>query len=60
MTAFARSLASRLSGVVVDDEGQALPDAALAGIAEDLGEFYREMEQAGIPAGSPLAQRLFA
>ncbi len=60
MTAFAKSLASRLSGVVVDDEGHPLPDAALAGIAEDLGEFYREMEQAGIPAGSPLALRLFA
>jgi FtsZ-interacting cell division protein ZipA len=60
MTAFAKSLANRLSGVVVDDEGQPLPDAMLADIAAQLGEFYREMEQAGIPAGSPLAQRLFA
>ena len=60
MTAFAKSLASRLSGSVVDDEGQALPDAALAAIAQDVGEFYREMERAGIPAGSALALRLFA
>lgn len=60
MTAFAKSLASRLSGIVVDDAGQPLPDATLAAIAEQVGEFYREMAQAGIPAGSPLAQRLFA
>lgn len=60
MTAFAKSLASRLSGLVVDDEGQPLPDSTLAAIAEQVGDFYREMAQAGIPAGSPLAQRLFA
>jgi hypothetical protein len=45
---------------VVDDEGQPLPDAALTAIAEQVADFYRAMAQAGIPAGSPLAQRLFA
>ena len=60
MTAFAKSLANRLSGTVVDDEGQPLPDASLAAIAEQVADFYRAMAQAGIPAGSPLAQRLFA
>jgi hypothetical protein len=60
MTAFAKSLANRLSGAVVDDEGQPLPDAALTAIAEQVADFYRAMVQAGIPAGSPLAQRLFA
>ena len=60
MTAFAKSLANRLSGAVVDDEGQPLPDAALSAIAEQVADFYRAMAQAGIPAGSPLAQRLFA
>ena len=50
----------RGAGIVVDDEGQPLPDSTLAAIAEQVGEFYREMAQAGIPAGSPLAQRLFA
>ncbi|NDC09423.1 MAG: cell division protein [Oxalobacteraceae bacterium] len=60
MTAFAKSLANRLSGAVVDDEGQSLPDAALTAIAEQVADFYRAMAQAGIPAGSPLAQRLFA
>ncbi len=60
MTAFAKSLANRLSGSVVDDEGQPLPEAAIAAIAEQLADFYRAMAQAGIPAGSALAQRLFA
>lgn len=60
MTAFAKSLASRLSGTVVDDEGSPLPDAALGQIAEQVGDFYRDMEKAGMPAGSPLVQRLFA
>ena len=60
MTAFAKTLANRLTGAVVDDDGQPLPDAALAAIAEQVGDFYREMDHAGIPAGSPLARRLFA
>lgn len=60
MTAFAKSLASRLSATVVDDEGQPLADAVLAAIAAQVVDFYGAMEQAGIPAGSPRAQRLFA
>ncbi len=60
MSAFAKSLATRLSGVVVDDEGQSLSDAALAAIASQVDEFYQQMAQAGIPAGSARAQRLFA
>ncbi len=60
MTAFAKTLASRLSGAVVDDDGQPLSDATLAAIADQVDDFYRAMEQAGIPAGSSLAQRLFA
>lgn len=59
MTAFAKSLASRLSATVVDDEGQPLTDAVLAAIAGQVVDFYRAMEQAGIPAGSTRAQRLF-
>ncbi len=59
MTAFAKSLASRLSATVVDDEGQPLTDAVLAAIAGQVADFYRAMEQAGIPAGSTRAQRLF-
>ncbi len=60
MSAFAKSLATRLSGVVVDDEGQNLSDAALAAIASQVDDFYQQMSQAGIPAGSVRAQRLFA
>lgn len=60
MTAFAKSLASRLSGTVVDDEGAPLPDAALDAIAQQVGDFYQAMDAAGIPAGSVRAQRLFA
>ena len=60
MTAFAKTIASRLSGTVVDDEGQPLPDSTLTAIGQEVEEFYREMDRAGIPAGSPLAHRLFA
>ena len=60
MSAFAKSLATRLSGVVVDDEGQNLSDAALSAIATQVDDFYQQMAQAGIPAGSARAQRLFA
>ena len=60
MSAFSKSLATRLSGVVVDDEGQTLSDAALAAIASQVDAFYQQMAQAGIPAGSARAQRLFA
>lgn len=60
MSAFAKSLATRLSGVVVDDEGQPLSDAALAEIAAQVDAFYQQMAQAGMPAGSARAQRLFA
>lgn len=60
MAAFAKSLASRLSGQVVDDEAQPLPDASLAAIARQVDDFYAAMAEAGIPAGSARAQRLFA
>ncbi len=60
MTAFAKTIASRLSGAVVDDEGQPLPDATLEAIGQEVEAFYREMDKAGIPAGSPLAHRLFS
>lgn len=60
MTGFAKTIASRLSGVVVDDEGQPLSDATLSAIEKDVVGFYQEMEHTGIPAGSPRAHRLFA
>lgn len=60
MSAFAKSLASRLSGTVVDDDGQPLPDPALAAIGQQVDAFYEAMAQADIPAGSARALRLFA
>ncbi len=60
MTALARSLATRLSGVVVDDAGQPLSDAALTAISQQIRSFYGAMEQTGISPGSSRAQRLFA
>ena len=60
MTAFAKAMATRLSGVVVDDSGQPLSEQAMAEIAGQVESFYDAMEQAGIIAGSVRAQRLFA
>lgn len=60
MTAFAKSLATRLSGVVVDDAGHPLSEASLAAIAQQIDSFYGAMEQTGIEPGSVRAQRLFA
>lgn len=60
MTAFAKTIAGRLAGTVVDDVGQPLPESTLEAIGREVDAFYREMEQVGIPAGSPLAHRLFA
>jgi len=60
MTAFAKSLAQRLTGGIVDDEGQPLSDAALVAIGNEVHSFYAAMEAAGVTAGSHRAQRLFA
>jgi len=60
MIACARMLASRLDGVVVDDGNQPLSDTALAEIAEQVNDFYRQMESSNVPAGSTRALRLFS
>ena len=60
MTACCRSLAMRMNGTVVDDSDQPLSEAALAEIAGQVGEFYANMEAAGIAAGSVRALRLFS
>lgn len=60
MTACARMLAARLDGVVVDDSNQPLTDAALTEIAQQVNDFYGQMEAAQVPAGSSRAQRLFS
>ena len=57
---FTRALAEALSARIVDDNRQPLDEAALAKIRAQLQALYASMEQQGIPAGSPLALRLFA
>lgn len=60
MTACAKVLAARLDGIVVDDGNQALAEAALNEIAEQVKAFYQHMEAANVPAGSTRALRLFS
>jgi hypothetical protein len=60
MISFAKALAIRLGGTVVDDAGQPLSDAELGEIADQVQAFYNDMDVAGIPAGSIRAHRLFS
>ncbi len=57
---FTRALAEALSAGIVDDNRQPLDDAGLGKIRAQLQALYASMEQQGIPAGSPLALRLFS
>jgi hypothetical protein len=60
MVACARSLVARLDATIVDDYNQPLSDAALTDIAGQVQDFYAEMNEADIPAGSTRALRLFS
>ncbi|WGG48306.1 cell division protein ZipA C-terminal FtsZ-binding domain-containing protein [Rugamonas sp. DEMB1] len=60
MVACAKSLVGRLDATIVDDYNQPLSDAALAEIAGQVQDFYTEMNDADIPAGSTRALRLFS
>jgi hypothetical protein len=60
MVACAKSLVGRLDATIVDDYNQPLSDAALGEIASQVQDFYAEMNQADIPAGSTRALRLFS
>jgi FtsZ-interacting cell division protein ZipA len=57
---FTRALAEALSAAIVDDNRQPLDDAALGKIRAQLEVLYASMEKQGIPAGGPLALRLFS
>ncbi|HXA46795.1 MAG TPA: cell division protein ZipA C-terminal FtsZ-binding domain-containing protein [Burkholderiaceae bacterium] len=59
MISFAKVLASRLGGNVVDDSNQPLSDDALREIAGQVNDFCRDMEATGVAAGSLRALRLF-
>ncbi|MFM0306921.1 cell division protein ZipA C-terminal FtsZ-binding domain-containing protein [Paraburkholderia sp. RL17-383-BIF-A] len=60
MCDYAKSLAERIGGRVVDDGRRPLPETALLAIEKQLMTLYAKLEQAGIPAGSPATRRLFS
>ncbi|WP_144146439.1 cell division protein ZipA C-terminal FtsZ-binding domain-containing protein [Paraburkholderia sp. BCC1884] len=60
MCDYAKSLAERIGGRVVDDGRRPLPESALLAIEKQLMTLYAKLEQAGIPAGSPATRRLFS
>ncbi|MDI3513480.1 MAG: hypothetical protein PWP40_709 [Rhodocyclaceae bacterium] len=56
----AGELAAELGGDVVDDNRAPFGAEAAAVIRGQIEQFQARMDEAGIPAGGPLAQRLFA
>lgn len=60
MCDYAKSLAERIGGRVVDDQCRPLPESALLAIEKQLMTLYAKLEEAGIPAGSPATRRLFS
>jgi hypothetical protein len=60
MVRVAEVFATTLGGQLVDDKRRPLTEAGLASIRRSLEKIFHEMETHGIPAGSPLARRLFS
>jgi hypothetical protein len=60
MARLARQLASTLGGSMVDDNGNALDERALAAIAQQLDAVRVRLEERGIRPGSPAALRVFS
>jgi FtsZ-interacting cell division protein ZipA len=60
MVAMSRSVADSLGGMLADDNRVPLDDPGLDKIRAQLRAIYGAMEQRGIPAGGPLALRLFS
>lgn len=57
---FAHQLEHALGGVLVDDNRKPIGQAALEAIGQQLESIHRTMAARGIPAGGPLALRLFS
>src|SRR5262245_4552856 len=57
---FAHQLEQALGGVLVDDNRKPIGQAALEAIGQQLESIHQTMAARGIPAGSPLALRLFS
>ncbi|HDR8935211.1 cell division protein ZipA C-terminal FtsZ-binding domain-containing protein [Burkholderia vietnamiensis] len=60
MRDYAKSLSERIGARVVDDSRRPLPESALVAIDQQLMKLYAKLEEAGIPAGSPVTRRLFS
>jgi FtsZ-interacting cell division protein ZipA len=60
MARLAHQLASVLGGSIVDDNGQALDERAVAAIAQQLDVVRGLLDAKGIAPGSPTALRLFS
>jgi FtsZ-interacting cell division protein ZipA len=60
MVQLARTFATTLGGVMVDDNRVALTDAGLEKIRLEIARLKALMEARGIPAGGDLALRLFS
>jgi hypothetical protein len=59
MIQFANSMAAKLNATVVDDKGKPFGTEAVAFIRQNIQLYQDSMTAQGIPAGSPLALRLF-
>jgi FtsZ-interacting cell division protein ZipA len=57
---FAHQLEQTLGGMLVDDNHKPIGQAALEEITHQLERIHRTMAERSIPAGGPLALRLFA
>lgn len=60
MLAQARQMASALGGLVVDDNRRPFTDTGAEAIRSQLKDIYLHMDGMDIPAGGPLAARLFS
>lgn len=60
MMVFARQLAETFSAQVVDDNRAPFGEPAAALIRSQIEQFQGQMQNYGVPAGSPLALRLFS
>ena len=60
MVDVARALATQLRADLVDDQGKPLAAGSESIIDERLQVLFGQLEQAGLPAGSTRAQRVFA
>jgi FtsZ-interacting cell division protein ZipA len=60
MARLAHQLASVLGGSIVDDNGHALDERAVAAIAQQLDSVRARLEERGLTPGSPTALRLFS